>query len=79
MAVFNPLECSRTVNSPSLTVAGIYHGGTALEAGVVIMPLDQLQQLSSLQGKVTIFHPRLRPLPAGQARRASLTARGAAA
>jgi putative ABC transport system permease protein len=30
------------------------------------MPLDQLQQLSSLQGKVTGFHVRLKPAPAGE-------------
>jgi putative ABC transport system permease protein len=50
----------------SYTVTGIYHGGTSLEAGAVIMPIDQLQQLSSLQGKVTGFHVRLRPAPAGE-------------
>jgi putative ABC transport system permease protein len=50
----------------SFTIAGIYHGGTALEAGAVIMPIDQLQQLSSLQGKVSGFHVRLRPAPAGE-------------
>ena len=43
------------------TVSRIYHGGSALEAGAVIMPLDQLQQLSSLQGKVSTIHVRLRP------------------
>ena len=48
------------------SVAGIYHGGTALEAGAIIMPLDQMQQLSSLQGKVTGFHVRLRPAPSGE-------------
>jgi putative ABC transport system permease protein len=48
------------------TVVGIYHGGTALEAGAVIMPIDQLQQLSSLQGKVSGFHVRLRPAPKGE-------------
>ena len=37
-----------------------------LEAGAVIMPIDQLQQLSSLQGKVSGFHVRLRPAPAGE-------------
>jgi putative ABC transport system permease protein len=31
------------------------------------MPLDQLQQLSALQGKVAAFHVRLRPAPAGEA------------
>jgi putative ABC transport system permease protein len=49
-------------------VTGIYHGGTGLEAAAVIMPLDQLQQISSLQGKVSGFHVRLLPTPAGEAR-----------
>jgi putative ABC transport system permease protein len=48
----------------SFVVTGIYHGGTGLEAAAVIMPLDQLQQISSLQGKVSGFHVRLRPTPA---------------
>jgi len=52
----------------SFLVAGIYNGGTALEAGAVIMPLHQLQQISSLQGKVSGFHVRLRPLPVGESR-----------
>ena len=47
-------------------VAGLFHGGTALEAGAVIMPLDELQQLTSLQGKVAAFHVRLRPAPSGE-------------
>lgn len=49
------------------TVVGIYHGGTALEAGAVIMPLDQLQNISGMEGKVTAFHVKLRPAPAGEA------------
>ncbi len=49
-------------------VTGIYHGGTGLEAAAVIMPLDQLQQISSLQGKVSGFHVRLRPTPDGESR-----------
>jgi putative ABC transport system permease protein len=49
-------------------VTGIYHGGSGLEAAAVIMPLDQLQQISSLQGKVSSFHVRLRPTPAGESR-----------
>ena len=49
-------------------VTGIYHGGSGLEAAAVIMPLDQLQQISSLQGKVSGFHVRLRPTPAGESR-----------
>jgi putative ABC transport system permease protein len=31
------------------------------------MPLDQMQQLGSLQGKVSTIHVRLRPVPAGEA------------
>ena len=50
----------------SFRVMGIYHGGTGLEAAAVIMPLDQLQQISSLQGKVSGFHVRLRPTPGGE-------------
>ncbi len=48
------------------TITGIYHGGTALEAGAVIMPIDQLQTLSSLQGKVSGFHVKLKPTPPGR-------------
>jgi putative ABC transport system permease protein len=54
------------IQGSSFTVTGIFHGGSALEAGAVIMPLGVLQQISSLQGKVTAFHVRLRPLPAGE-------------
>jgi putative ABC transport system permease protein len=52
----------------SFLVTGIYHGGTGLEAAAVILPLDQLQQISSLQGKVSSFHVRLRPAPDGESR-----------
>jgi putative ABC transport system permease protein len=58
---------SLEIQGGTFTVAGIYRGGTALEAGAVIMPLDQLQQLTSLVGKVSGFHVRLRPAPAGEA------------
>jgi putative ABC transport system permease protein len=54
------------IQGSNFTVTGIYHGGSALEAGAVILPIDELQQLSSLQGKVTAFHVRLRPVPAGE-------------
>lgn len=47
------------------TVTGIYHGSSALEAGALIMPLDELQEIASLQRKVTALHVRLRPAPAG--------------
>ncbi|MGO9317548.1 MAG: ABC transporter permease [Terracidiphilus sp.] len=58
---------SLEIQGASFIVAGIFHGGTALEAGAVIMPLDQLQQLTSLAGKVSGFHVRLRPAPPGEA------------
>ena len=55
------------IQGTTFNVVGLYHGGSALEADAVIMPLDELQQLSSLQGKVAAFHVRLRPAPAGEA------------
>ncbi len=55
------------IQGTPFTVCGIYHGGSALEAGAVIMPLDQMQLLGSLQGKVSTIHVRLRPAPAGEA------------
>jgi len=48
------------------TVTGVFHGGTALEDGAVIMPLDQMQAISSMEGKVTAFHVKLRPPPSGE-------------
>jgi putative ABC transport system permease protein len=49
------------IQGSTYTVVGVFHGGTALEAGAVIMPIDQLQVLSSLQGKVSGFHVPLLP------------------
>jgi len=54
------------IQSSPFTVCAIYHGGSALQEDAVIMPLDQLQELSSLQGKVSTFDVRLRPAPAGE-------------
>lgn len=54
------------IQSTPFTVCGIYHGGSGLQEDAVIMPLDQLQELSSLQGKVSTFDVRLRPAPAGE-------------
>jgi putative ABC transport system permease protein len=51
----------------NFTVVGVFHGGSALEEGAVIMPLDQMQIISSMQGKVTAFHVRLKPVPSGEA------------
>lgn len=61
--VGDPLD----MQGSTYTVTGIYHGGTALEAGAVIMPLDQMQQLTGLNGKISGFHVHLRPAPAGEA------------
>jgi putative ABC transport system permease protein len=60
---------SLEIQGSAFTVTGVYHGGSALEAGAVIMPLDELQQIASLQGKVTAFHVRLRPAPASESPR----------
>jgi putative ABC transport system permease protein len=54
------------IQGTPFTVVGVYHGGSALLEGAVIMPLDQMQIISSMQGKVTAFHVRLRPVPAGE-------------
>jgi len=57
---------SLTMQGATFTVVGIFHGGTALVAGAVILPLDQMQQITSMQGKVSGFHVRLRPAPPGE-------------
>ncbi len=54
------------IQGASFTVTGIYHGASTLEADAMIMPLDQLQKLSSLQGKVSAIHVWLRPAPHGE-------------
>jgi len=56
------------IQSAPFTVCAIYHGGSGLQADAVIMPLDQLQELGSLQGKVSTFDVRLRPAPVGESR-----------
>jgi putative ABC transport system permease protein len=55
------------IQGSPFTVCAVYHGGSPLEAGAVILPLDQLQVLSSLQGKVSTIHVRLRAAPSGEA------------
>ena len=55
------------IQGTPFTVTGVYHGASALEADAIIMPLDQLQQLTSLQGKASTVHVRLRPAPRGEA------------
>jgi len=48
-------------------VTAIYHAASGLEQNAVVMPLDQLQKLSSLQGKVSTIDVRLKPAPHGEA------------
>ncbi len=57
---------SLEIQGSIFNVVGVFHGGNALEAGALIMPLDQMQKLSSLEGKVTAFHVRLQPAPSGE-------------
>jgi putative ABC transport system permease protein len=54
------------IQGAQFTVTGVYHGASALEADAMIMPLDQLQQLSGLEGKVSTVHVWLRPAPRGE-------------
>jgi putative ABC transport system permease protein len=55
------------IQGRNFTVEGVFHGGTALEDGAVILPLDQMQIIASMQGKVTAFHVQVRPAPPGEA------------
>ncbi|MGC1784620.1 MAG: ABC transporter permease [Acidobacteriaceae bacterium] len=54
-----------TIQGSTFIVTGIYDGSSAMETGALIMPLDELQQVASLRGKVNAYHVRLRPVPAG--------------
>ena len=54
------------IQGASFRVVGVFRGGSALETGAVMMPIRQLQKLADLNGKVTAFHVRLRPAPAGR-------------
>jgi putative ABC transport system permease protein len=49
----------------SFTVVGIFRSQSALEAGAIIMPIDQMQSLSGMSGKVTAYHVQLKPAPPG--------------
>ncbi len=55
------------IEGTPFTVTGVYHGASALEADAVAMPLDELQRLSSVEGKVSTIDVRLRPAPRGEA------------
>ena len=47
-------------------VVGVFRGGSAFETGAVVAPLRQIQALADLGEKVSAFHIRLRPAPAGR-------------
>lgn len=49
----------------SFAVVGIYRSPSALEAGAIILPIDEMQSLSGMSGKVTAFHVQLKPPPTG--------------
>ena len=54
------------IQGSNFKIVGVFHGSNALEAGAVIMPLDQMQKLTSLEGKVTAIHVRLKAAPSGE-------------
>jgi len=54
------------IQGVTFRIVGVFHGGSALEAGALIMPLGQMQRLSGMEGKVTAFHVRLKPVAPGE-------------
>ena len=60
------------IQGTEFNVTAIYHAASTLQAAAVIMPLDQLQQLSGMEGKVSTVDVRLRSAPAGQSPEAYL-------
>jgi len=54
------------IQGARFTISGVFHGDSAFETAAVIMPLDQLQELGSLQGKASVIHIRLQPVPPGE-------------
>jgi len=54
------------IQGTQFQVTGVYHSPSSLEADAVIMPLDQLQLLSSVEGKVSTIDVRLKPAPRGE-------------
>ena len=47
-------------------VVGVFRGGSAFETGAAVVSLRQMQRLGDLGQKVSAFHIRLRPAPAGR-------------
>jgi putative ABC transport system permease protein len=63
---------SMEIQGATFQVVGVFHGGSALEAGAAIMPIDQLQRLTDLEGKVTAFHVRVRRPAGGESAQAAI-------
>jgi putative ABC transport system permease protein len=49
------------IQGTTFKVVGVYTGGSALEAGALVMP-----QVASMQGKVSAFHVKLKPAAKGE-------------
>ncbi len=53
------------IEGQSFQVIAVFRGGSALETGGALMPIEQLQKLADLGHKATAFHVRLKPAPPG--------------
>ena len=54
------------IQGADFAVVGIFHAGTVIEDGAMVMPLDQMQTIADMDGKVSTFHVKLRPTPQGE-------------
>lgn len=54
------------IEGQPFSVVGIFRGGSALETGGALMPIQQLQKLADLGNKATAFHVRLKPAAPGE-------------
>lgn len=54
------------IQGGDFTIVAIYRAPSALESAAVIMPLDRLQFLTGKQGKVAVFHVKLRATRPGE-------------
>lgn len=55
-----------SVQGANFTVVGVFHAGTVIEDGAMIMPLDQMQIIADMDGRVSTFHVKLQPVPHGE-------------
>jgi putative ABC transport system permease protein len=54
------------IEGQPFVVVGIFRGGSALETGGALMPIQQIQKLADLGNKATAFHVRLKPAAPGE-------------